>query len=175
VKPGTTTDMSKQTRKHTMIEPGQPAPDFVLQDQTGQTHRLDQYQGRWVVLYFYPKDSTPGCTQQACDFRDATHLFTERQAVVLGVSADSVGSHKRFADKHRLTFPLLVDPDAATCRAYGVWQPKQLFGIRFTGAVRTTYLIDPHGRVAYRWDRVRVRDHTQAVAAKIDEQPSHAP
>jgi peroxiredoxin Q/BCP len=148
---------------------GAVAPDFALQDQSGQAHQLSQYRGRWVVLYFYPKDATPGCTKEACDFRDACDALAARGAIVLGVSPDSVPSHARFAAKRRLEFPLLADPQAQVCAVYGVWRPKSLFGRQFFGVVRTTYLIDPQGRVAHRWDKVKILGHSTAVLAKLDE------
>lgn len=152
-----------------LIPIGTTAPDFELQDQSGRAHRLSQYLGRWIILYFYPKDATPGCTKEACDFRDASNALAARGAIVLGVSSDSVPSHARFAAKRHLQFPLLADPQAHVCAAYGVWRPKSLFGHQFFGVVRTTYLIDPQGRVAHRWDKVKVLGHSAAVLTKLDE------
>ena len=159
--------MTTQT-KTTTIDPGQPAPDFSLPDQAEHTHRLADYAGKWVVLYFYPKDSTPGCTKEACQFRDAQAELTKRGAAVLGISPDSPASHQKFIDKHDLPFPLLADTDKKMCRDYGVWQQKSMFGKKYMGVVRTTYLIDPNARVAHRWDKVKVTGHDTAVLKKLD-------
>ncbi len=146
-----------------LIEPGRTAPDFTLPDQHGEKHRLKDYRGRWVVLYFYPKDNTTGCTKQACQFRDDLPDFRKSDAVILGVSPDDTRSHQRFADRHNLPFTLLADTEHQVCTRYGVWQEKSMYGRKFMGVVRTTYLIDPAGKVAHRWDRVKVADHAQAV------------
>jgi len=152
-----------------VIEIGEPAPDVELPDQDGKTHRLVDYRGRPVVLYFYPKDDTSGCTTEACAFRDLLPDFDTSQAVVLGVSPDGVASHRRFADKHGLAFTLLADEaptrgePPATCVAYGVWQEKSMYGRKYMGVARTTYLLDADGRVAQRWDKVRVPGHARAV------------
>jgi peroxiredoxin Q/BCP len=146
-----------------LIEAGKAAPDFTLQDQHGREHRLKDYRGRWVVLYFYPKDATSGCTTQACQFRDAAAQYAKIGAVVLGVSPDDVKSHERFARKHALPFSLLADPDRKVCTRYGVWQEKSMYGRKYMGVVRTTYLIDPEGKVAHRWDKVKVAGHDQEV------------
>lgn len=147
----------------------QPAPTFDLPDQTGQRHRLEDYRGRWVVLYFYPKDDTPGCTREACDFRDARAGLTGANAVVLGVSADDERSHARFADKHGLGFPLLADEGARVASAYGAYGPKTLFGRTFEGVLRRTFLIDPEGRIARAWDGVTVEGHAADVEAALRE------
>ncbi len=152
-----------------LIEPGQAAPDFSLPDQSGQVHQLKQYRGQWVVLYFYPKDDTPGCTREACSFRDRSAEMTRHGAVVLGLSPDSTVSHQRFAGKYRLPFPLLSDPDKAVLARYGVWQEKHNYGRTYLGVVRTTYLIAPDGKVARRWDKVKVDGHDQAVLAALKE------
>jgi len=152
-----------------MIEPGKAAPAFYLPDQAGNKHRLSQYKGRWVVLYFYPKDSTPGCTTEACDFRDAQGDLQKRDAVVLGVSPDPEASKAKFAGKHDLNFPILADAGAQVCEKYGVWQEKSMYGRTFMGVVRTTYLIAPSGKVARRFDKVKVKGHADAVLAALDE------
>lgn len=151
-----------------VIEPGQPAPAFALNDQHGEPHKLADYRGRWVVLYFYPKDDTPGCTKEACQFRDASDSLQRRGAVVLGVSPDGEASHQRFADKFDLPFPLLADEDKEVCQQYGVWQEKTNFGRKSMGVVRTTYLIDPQGKVAHRWSKVKVDGHSDAVLKQLD-------
>lgn len=150
-----------------LVEPGQPAPDFTLPDQSGTPHRLKDYRGRWVALYFYPKDDTPGCTKQACAFRDAERRLQEAGVVVLGVSPDDVASHRKFADKFGLPFALLADEGAEVCRAYGVWQEKSMYGRKYMGVARTTYLIDPTGRVAQRRDKVKPAEDAATVLAAV--------
>ena len=152
-----------------LIEPGKPAPAFSLKDQDGNTHKLSGYRGRWVVLYFYPRDNTPGCTIQACGFRDSHEALGGYGAVVLGVSPDDRKSHQRFAEKRELDFPLLVDPDQKTASKYGVWRQKSLFGKKYMGIVRTTYLIDPGGKVVRRWDKVKVAGHVAEVVTALAE------
>ncbi|MEM6854080.1 MAG: thioredoxin-dependent thiol peroxidase [Planctomycetota bacterium] len=152
-----------------LVEIGKTAPAFNLKDQEDQGHRLSTYKGKWVVLYFYPKDSTPGCTKEACAFRDAAKDLQKAGAVVFGVSPDDVKSHAKFAEKQSLNFPLLADPDQAICTKYGVWQEKSMYGKKYMGAVRTTYLIDPKGKVAHRWDKVKVPGHVEAVLETLAE------
>jgi len=151
-----------------MLEAGELAPDFALPDQEGRLHRLSDYRGRWVVLYFYPKDDTPGCTKEACGFRDEKGRLEELGAVVLGVSADDVESHKRFAEKYRLNFPLLSDPDKEAIRAYGAWGKKTLYGKEYEGVLRQTFLIDPEGRVAKVWRKVSPEGHAEEVAQALE-------
>ena len=146
---------------------GAPAPGFSLLDDSGRTVTLGEFRGRKVVLYFYPKDSTPGCTQQACDFRDNLARIGKRGAVVLGVSADSVESHKRFKGKQGLTFPLLSDPERKALEAYGVWQEKSLYGRKFMGIVRTTVILDEQGKVAKVFPKVKVGGHVDEVLASL--------
>jgi peroxiredoxin Q/BCP len=146
-----------------LIEPGRKAPSFALVDQNGVTHKLSEYAGRPVVLYFYPKDDTPGCTQESCDFRDALPRFKKSKAVVLGVSILDEKSKAKFAAKYDLTFPLLADADHAVAETYGVWQEKTRYGRTYMGIARTTYLIDAAGKVAQRWDNVKIPGHVQAV------------
>ncbi len=150
-----------------LIEPGAKAPAFALKDQHGQTHRLSEYAGRPVVLFFYPKDDTPGCTKEACAFRDNLPKFKRGKAAVLGVSILDEGSKARFAEKYGLTFPLLADEDHEVAEKYGVWQQKSLYGRKFMGIVRTTYLIGPDGRVARRWDNVKVDGHAEEVLEAV--------
>ena len=146
-----------------LIDPGRKAPAFVLTDQSGKTHKLSDYAGRPVVLYFYPKDDTPGCTQEACDFRDELPAFKKSNAVVLGVSILDVKSKAKFATKYDLNFPLLADAEHAVADQYGVWQEKTRYGRKYMGIARTTYLIDAAGKVAKRWDNVRIPGHVQEV------------
>jgi thioredoxin-dependent peroxiredoxin len=151
------------------VEEGKKAPAFALKDQAGATHRLADYAGRPVILYFYPKDDTPGCTKEACGFRDLQPKFKKNRAAVLGVSILDETSKARFAKKHKLTFPLLADADHAVADKYGVWTKKSLYGRRFMGLVRTTFLIGPDGKVARRWDNVKVDGHADAVLEAVQE------
>ena len=154
-----------------LIEPGKKAPAFSLKDQTGKPHRLADYQGRPVVLYFYPKDDTPGCTKEACAFRDNLPRFKTSKAAVLGVSILDEASKARFAKKFDLNFPLLADEDHEVAEKYGVWQKKSLYGRSFMGNVRTTYLIDGDGKIAKRWDNVKVDGHAEEVLEAVDALP----
>ena len=151
------------------LDPGKKAPAFSLRDQDGTIHRLADYAGRPVVLYFYPKDDTPGCTKEACAFRDNLPRFKASKAAVLGVSILDEASKARFADKYDLNFPLLADADHAVAEKYGVWQKKSLYGRSFLGIVRTTYLIDRSGKIARRWDNVKVDGHAEEVMTAIDQ------
>jgi len=151
-----------------LIEVGKKAPAFTLADQDGQKHKLGDYAGRYVVLYFYPKDDTSGCTKEACQFRDGLPGFEDVNAVVLGVSPDDEAKHKKFAEKYELPFTLLADPEKKVLEKYGVWQEKSMYGRKYMGVVRTTYLIDPKGKVAQRWDKVKVPDHAAKVLAAIE-------
>jgi peroxiredoxin Q/BCP len=150
-----------------LIEPGKKAPAFALKDQNGTLHRLADYAGRPVVLYFYPKDDTPGCTQEACDFEAKLPAFKSSKAVVLGVSILDEKSKARFASKHGVTFPLLADADHEVADKYGVWQEKARYGRKYMGIVRTTYLIGADGKIARRWDKVRVDGHADEVTEAI--------
>jgi peroxiredoxin Q/BCP len=147
-----------------LIEPGKKAPAFALKDQNGNLHRLSDYAGRPVVLYFYPKDDTPGCTKEACDFQANLSTYKPTKAAILGVSILDEKSKAKFATKYGLTFPLLADPDHEIADKYGVWQEKSRYGRKYMGIARTTYLIGPDGKVAKRWDNVKVDGHAEAVA-----------
>ena len=147
-----------------MVEKGSRAPDFTLRADDGGEVTLSGLRGRKVVLYFYPKDDTPGCTIQACDFRDATPRFEGVDAVVLGVSPDSVASHAKFRDKFGLTFPLLADVDHEVCEAYGVWKEKKMYGRAFMGVERSTFLVDESGVIAEVWRKVSPKGHTDMLA-----------
>jgi peroxiredoxin Q/BCP len=131
-----------------LVEEGSPAPDFELEGDGGETIRLSELRGKPVVLYFYPKDDTPGCTKQACGFRDAYREYQERGAVVLGVSPDDTGSHRKFKDKYGLPFTLLADPEHEVADAYGAWGEKKYAGKTYLGIIRSTFVIDPEGNVA---------------------------
>src|ERR1043165_8309362 len=151
----------------TLIDPGKKAPAFSLKDQTGTTHTLSSYAGKPVVLYFYPKDDTPGCTTESCAFQDNLPKFGKSDAVILGASILDEKSKAKFAKKYSLTFPLLADADHAVAEKYGVWQEKMRYGRKYMGIVRTTYLIGPDGKVEQRWDNVKVDGHADTVAAAI--------
>jgi len=138
-------------------------PDFELKDQNGQTVRLRDLRGKWVVLYFYPKDDTSGCTKEACNFRDNHSALQARGAVVLGVSADTETSHQKFASKYDLPFPLLVDADHEVAKAYGAWGTKSMYGRSYEGIIRSTFIIGPDGRLAKVWPKVKPADHGQEV------------
>jgi peroxiredoxin Q/BCP len=151
------------------IEVGRKAPAFSLQDQDGRTHRLKDYEGRPLVLYFYPKDDTPGCTREACAFRDSLSDLGKTKASVLGVSVLDVASKAKFAKKHGLTFPLLADPDHEVADKFGAWKKKSLYGKTYMGVARMTYLIGPDGKVTRRWDDVKVDGHANDVLAAVRE------
>ena len=150
-----------------LIDPGKKAPAFTLKDQNGDTHRLSDYEGRPVILYFYPKDDTPGCTQESCEFQARLPQLKPSKAAVLGISILDEKSKAKFANKHGLTFPLLADAEHEVAEKYGVWQQKSFMGRKFMGIVRTTYLIGPDGKVIQRWDKVKVDGHVDEVAAAI--------
>lgn len=150
------------------LKEGDPAPAFEALTQDGRVVSLNDFKGRYVVLYFYPRDHTPGCTREACGFRDAFEQLRRRGAVVLGVSVDDVASHRRFADKHALPFPLLADPDRRIVRAYGVWGRKTFLGRSFEGTHRVTFLIGPEGRIRKIWPRVKPDTHAAEVLEALD-------
>lgn len=141
-----------------MLEIGTTAPDFTLPDQLGETHSLSDYRGKKVILYFYPKDNTPGCSKQACGYSANVPQFTEKGAVILGISKDSVASHKKFSDKYELAFPILSDPERQVIEAYDVWKEKKLYGKVSMGVVRTTYLIDENGVIIQACDKVKAAE-----------------
>ncbi|MFW6066711.1 MAG: thioredoxin-dependent thiol peroxidase [Myxococcota bacterium] len=151
------------------LEPGKKAPAFTLPSSDGGKVSLKDLAGKWVVLYFYPKDDTPGCTTEAQDFRDAKAKLSRRGAVVLGVSKDSIDSHCKFIDKHGLNFQLLSDPDGKVLEKYGAWGEKNMYGKKTMGVIRSTVLIDPAGKVAKVWPRVRVKGHVDQVLSALDE------
>lgn len=158
-----------------MPQAGDAAPGFQLPDQDGNSVKLSQHAGKNVVLYFYPKDDTPGCTTEACDFRDEHSALVAAGAVVLGVSADSVDRHRKFAAKYSLPFPLLADPGHEMLEAYGVWGEKSLYGRVFQGITRTTFLIGPDGRVKQVWPKVKVNGHVAEVLAALGAKSTAAP
>lgn len=150
-----------------MLEVGTKAPAFELPDQNGVVHTLEEYRGKKVILYFYPKDNTPGCTKQACNFGQLYPQFTEKGAVVLGVSKDSVGSHKKFEEKYNLPFPLLSDPELSCIQAYDVWKEKVNYGKKSMGVVRTTYLIDENGVIEKAFDKVNAEKNPEQMLREI--------
>jgi peroxiredoxin Q/BCP len=149
------------------IDPGKKAPAFSLPDQAGTTHSLSDYAGQPVVVYFYPKDDTPGCTKESCAFQDNLPKFKKSKAAVLGVSVLNSASKAKFADKYGLKFPLLADEDHSVMEKFGVWQEKSMYGKKYMGVARTTYLIGPDGKVAKRWDGVKVDGHAEEVLAAV--------
>ena len=150
-----------------MLEIGTPAPDFTLPDQNGRMHTLSEYRGQKVVLYFYPRDNTSGCTKQACAFGELYPQFQEKGAVVLGVSKDTVASHKKFQQKYGLPFTLLSDPELGVLQAYDVWKEKKLYGKVSMGVVRTTYLIDEQGVIVKAFGKVKAADNPAQMLAEL--------
>lgn len=150
------------------VEVGAPAPAFTMMSDSGKKIRLADLKGSPVVLYFYPRDDTPGCTKEACNFRDAQPELAGLGVQVLGVSPDSVETHGKFRDKYQLNFPLLADPDHAVADQYGAWREKNLYGKKSMGIQRSTFLIDAEGKIAKVWKRVQVEGHDQQVRAAIE-------
>mgnify|MGYP000075067651 CR=1 FL=1 len=150
-------------------EPGQPAPPIELPSADGQMLRLEDLRGKWVVLYFYPKDNTSGCTREAHEFSSRRDEFDQAAATVVGISPDSADSHRKFIAKHGLTHQLATDATHAVLRRYGAWGRKSMYGKQFEGVIRSTVLIDPEGRVAFSWPKVKVAGHAQAVLDKLTE------
>ena len=157
-----------------MLEIGTKAPDFSLPDQNGVTHTLSEYRGQTVVLYFYPKDNTAGCTKQACAFGELYPLFREKGAVVLGVSKDTVASHKKFAENYGLPFPLLSDTELSAIQAYDVWKEKKNYGKTYMGIVRTTYLIDGDGVIVRAEEKVKPAENPQKTLDALARPPGKA-
>ena len=147
------------------LQVGDYAPDFTLESDSSQKVSLKDYRGKKVVLYFYPKDDTPGCTKEACSFRDSLGNITDKDAVVFGVSNDSIESHKKFKQKYSLNFPLLSDSTKEVTKAYGVYKQKNLYGIKHWGIERSTFLIDEEGKIAKIWRKVKVDGHKDEVLA----------
>ena len=145
------------------------APSFSLADQDGKMHTLEDYKGKWIVLYFYPKDDTPGCTKEACNFRDGLQKFTDRNIQILGMSKDSVKSHKKFADKFHLNFPLLSDESTQTIQAYGAWGKKKFMGREYDGILRNTYLINPEGEIVKEYLNVKPEQHANEILKDMEE------
>lgn len=152
-----------------MVEVGKKAPDFTLPDQTGKKHRLSDYRGKPVVLYFYPKDDTPGCTKEACSFRDSFAEYKKAGIVVLGVSVDDEKSHEKFIKKYELPFTLLADKDKKVVEKYGVWVEKSMYGRKYRGTARKTFLLDERGTVIHVFDKVKPENHAQDVLKILSE------
>ena len=152
-----------------ILEEGSKAPAFNLPDQNGEKHRLSTYRGQWILIYFYPKDNTPGCTKEACAIRDEFPAFTKLKIKVFGVSKDSVASHARFAGKYDLPFTLLSDESLDMLKKYGVWQKKKMAGREYMGIVRMSYLVDPKGKVAKVYRKVKPPEHAGQVLADLEE------
>jgi len=151
-----------------MFKEGDQAPDFVLKDKEGKVVKLSDFRGRWVVLYFYPRDMTTGCTKEACGFRDSFGYFKDKRAVILGVSMDSEESHRKFSEKFGLPFTLLSDRGGRVSRSYGVYQKKKFYGKEFWGIKRMTFLIDKQGRIKKIWDKVSVDRHHDDVLTCLE-------
>jgi thioredoxin-dependent peroxiredoxin len=151
-----------------MPEMGDLAPEIALPDETGTVHRLSDQRGRWTIVYFYPKDDTPGCTVEACEFRDANETIHEKGADVWGISPQGAPSKKAFREKFGLPFILLADVDHAVAEAYGSWVEKQNYGKTYMGVARTTFLVDPAGRIARTWPKVKPEGHAAEVIAALD-------
>ncbi len=152
-----------------MLDQDVKAPEFLLPDQNGKDHRLSDYRGQWIILYFYPKDMTPGCTTEACTFRDEFPSFKKIDAVVFGVSKDSVKRHAKFIEKYQLPFDLLSDESGKICEMYDVWKEKSLYGKSFMGIVRSTYLIDPRGIIAKVYPKVKVKEHAAQILQDLSD------
>ena len=150
-----------------MIEEGMNAPDFALPGAGDKTIRLGDFRGQWVVVYFYPKDDTPGCTTEAKDFTDLSDAFSAKSAKVIGVSKDTVAKHDKFRAKHDLTVDLASDEDGTVCEAYGVWVEKKMYGKTYMGIQRATFLINPDGQIAKAWPKVKVKGHAEDVLSQI--------
>lgn len=149
---------------------GKPAPDFSLPDENGKIHKLSDYRGKTVVLYFYPADDTPGCTAEACDLRDDYHKYQQMGAVILGVSPDDEASHVAFKKKYKLPFALLADKGHKICDLYGVWAKKSMFGKKYYGVVRSTFIINAEGKIATVFDKVKAKENNEKVLNALHEQ-----
>jgi len=152
-----------------MLKDGTIAPDFNLPDQKGDMYSLAHFRGKWIVLYFYPKDLTPGCTTEACNFRDEFDGFEKLNATVIGISRDSVKKHQKFADKYELQFFLLSDESGSVCEDYGVWQEKSMYGKKYMGILRSTYLINPEGKIAKVYPKVKPKEHATEILSDLNK------
>jgi peroxiredoxin Q/BCP len=152
-----------------VLKVGDKVPDFCLPNQDEEEICLRDIKGKWIVLYFYPKDNTPGCTTEACEFTEAEPDFSKLDAIILGVSPDSPKKHRNFIEKKELGITLLSDEDKEVCNLFGVWQLKKMCGREYMGVVRSTFIINPDGYIAASWEKVRVKGHVEAVKAKLEE------
>lgn len=152
-----------------MLEVGDVVPDFCLPNQDEEEICFRDIKGRWIVLYFYPKDNTPGCTTEACDFTAALPDFTGMEAMILGVSPDSPKKHRNFIEKKELKITLLADEEKELCQSFGIWQLKKFMGREYMGVVRSTFLISPKGKISHTWTKVKVKNHVEEVKAKLAE------
>lgn len=150
-----------------MLKIGDTAPDFSLQDQSGLTHQISDYRGQWVLLYFYPKDMTPGCTTQACTLRDVWDEFKQLDTVILGISTDSVDSHRKFAEKHQLPFTLLADCEKKVVQQYRVWGERSFMGKKYMGTARTSFLVNPEGVIEKIYEKVKPMRHALDVLGDL--------
>lgn len=162
----------KMSMEGFFVNVGEQAPNFTLQNQDGEKVKLSDFEGRNVVLYFYPKDMTPGCTTQACDFRDHHETFSDLNAVILGVSPDPIERHEKFIKKHDLPFQLLADEDHQVAEKYGVWQLKKMFGREYYGIVRSTFIIDQDGNLMKEFRNIRVKGHVERALQYLKEHES---
>ena len=151
-----------------MIAVGRSAPAFQSSDQDGKLRKLSEFRGKWVVLYFYPKDDTPGCTVEACEFTEGVRGFAKHDAIVLGCSPDTPESHRKFIAKHALKITLLSDPEHEVMSSYGAWGDKVLYGRKFKGVIRSTVIVDPKGNVAHHWKKVKAKGHAESVRATLE-------
>jgi peroxiredoxin Q/BCP len=164
-----TTSEGKEGKSVSDIEIGQEVPDFTLPGSNGKQVSLSSLRGKKVVLYFYPKDMTPTCTTESCDFRDYNGKFARAKTKVIGISPDEIKSHMKFIEKHELPFLLLADTDHAVCEQYGVWQEKNMYGRKYMGVVRSTFLIDEEGKLFREWRNVKVKGHVEDVLKTVKE------
>lgn len=151
-----------------MLKLNESAPDFSLPDQDGKLHKLSDYRGKFVLIYFYPKDDTPGCTKEACSFRDNLPQFGNIGTAIIGISTDTVLSHKKFVQKYKLPFTILADTDKKIVKQYGVWQPKKFMGREFLGTVRSTFLVNPKGKIVKMYEKVNPSTHVQEVIKDLE-------
>ncbi len=149
------------------LHPGEPVPDFKLTAGSGESVTLSQFRGKYVVLYFYPKDMTPTCTEESCQFRDYNGQFAALNTEVIGISPDDLKSHVKFAAKYELPFLLLSDPDHTVCELFGVWQLKKMYGREYMGVLRSTFVIDPEGKLVREWRGVRIKGHVEQVLEAV--------
>ena len=152
-----------------ILEVGEKAPDFTIPNQNGDIRNLKNFEGKWFVIYFYPRDDTPGCTVEAKEFTDLNQKFEKQGCVVIGISPDNEAKHCKFIEKHELNIELLADTDKTMLADYGVWQEKSMYGKTYMGVVRTTYLINPNGSVAEAWTKVKAKGHAEAVFERLVE------